>query len=237
MDAWVGHLRSLQDIDLIIDKIIQTKEDLDRSLAVREAALADEEAKIRGLNDRMKEYEGARKQKEQEFKDAEETIKRWEIRLKELKNYREYQVLTREIALAKKDNAAKEDEILKSLDEEDKIKKELKELEKQHVESQAAFAREKTEAKEKLTGFESTLQEKIRLQGELRGRLTGDLLGKYDRIRKQRNGLVIVGTQSGVCQGCHMNLPPQTVNLVRRNTEMIYCPNCQRILFWEEIRG
>ena len=37
-----------------------------------------------------------------------------------------------------------------------------------------------------------------------------------------------------VCQGCHMTLPPQQVNEVRRADKLNLCPTCQRILYIKE---
>lgn len=233
MDKWVGLLRALQDVDLDVYHLEGTKGEVGRALAARETLVKEEEAGIRDLKDKLTSLEAARKQKEGEFKAQEETTKKWEIQLKELKNFREYQVLSREIALGKKDNALREDEILKSLEEEDKVKKELKDLEGRHAGSRDLFTKERADAQEKVTGIDAALKEKGVRQEDLRKQLDESLLKKYDRIKRQRNGLALVGAMSGSCHGCHMNLPPQVVNEVRKNTGIVSCPNCQRILFWE----
>ncbi|MDR2403154.1 MAG: C4-type zinc ribbon domain-containing protein [Spirochaetaceae bacterium] len=47
-------------------------------------------------------------------------------------------------------------------------------------------------------------------------------------------GRGIVAIKSGVCTGCHMILPAQFANIVRLGKEIVFCPYCSRILFYEE---
>ena len=54
---------------------------------------------------------------------------------------------------------------------------------------------------------------------------------KFERIIKSKSGLGIVPIAGGVCNGCHMILPAQYANSVRRGEGIMFCPNCSRILF------
>jgi uncharacterized protein YbaR (Trm112 family) len=47
-------------------------------------------------------------------------------------------------------------------------------------------------------------------------------------------GRGIVGIRGGVCMGCHMILPVQFANTVRQGEEIVFCPYCSRILYYEE---
>jgi uncharacterized protein len=38
----------------------------------------------------------------------------------------------------------------------------------------------------------------------------------------------------GVCQLCHINLPPQAFNEIKRGNSLMSCPNCHRIVYWGE---
>jgi hypothetical protein len=40
-----------------------------------------------------------------------------------------------------------------------------------------------------------------------------------------------------VCQGCHIVLPIQFVNVVRSAKDIEFCPYCSRILYYEEVEG
>jgi predicted nucleic acid-binding Zn-ribbon protein len=61
-------------------------------------------------------------------------------------------------------------------------------------------------------------------------------LDRYERIRQRRHGLAVVAAQDSTCQGCRMKIPPQMYIELQKieNSDLIYCPYCQRILFWEK---
>ncbi len=61
-----------------------------------------------------------------------------------------------------------------------------------------------------------------------------NLIYKFDRIIRNKGGLATASLKSGICQGCHMQLPDQFVNIVREDVETQFCPYCSRILVYEE---
>lgn len=79
------------------------------------------------------------------------------------------------------------------------------------------------------------------LQGEraavLKGRdatavdVPGDVLRRYDLIRKKRAGIGVSKVEGSICSACHVSLPPQQMMKVRRGDTMEQCPRCLRILY------
>ena len=61
-----------------------------------------------------------------------------------------------------------------------------------------------------------------------------DILFKFERIIRNKSGLGIVPVSNGICNGCHMILPKQFVNDVRRGEDILFCPYCSRILFFQD---
>ena len=53
---------------------------------------------------------------------------------------------------------------------------------------------------------------------------------RYERLMKSKGGNVVVGVQHGVCGGCHMKLPTQTMVTCQAQNELVSCINCGRIL-------
>ena len=60
-----------------------------------------------------------------------------------------------------------------------------------------------------------------------------EIVFKFQRII-QRNRKGIVAVRGNVCDGCHMILPAQFANEVHDGNEILFCPYCSRILFYEE---
>ena len=58
------------------------------------------------------------------------------------------------------------------------------------------------------------------------------MLFKFERIIRNKEGLGIVALRAGVCTGCQMILPPFFANRVRIGEEIMFCPNCSRIVFY-----
>jgi hypothetical protein len=61
-----------------------------------------------------------------------------------------------------------------------------------------------------------------------------EVLRRYNHIRMRR-GLAIVAVTDGVCQGCHMAIPPQLYNILQRRNSLELCPTCARIIYWDKL--
>ena len=46
------------------------------------------------------------------------------------------------------------------------------------------------------------------------------------------NGQAISSVIQGVCQICHMGIPPQKFNELMRGEALMTCPNCNRMIYW-----
>ena len=58
-----------------------------------------------------------------------------------------------------------------------------------------------------------------------------ELMKTYITIRENR-GTAVAGVNDAVCQGCHLNIPPQMYNELQRCDSLKFCPHCQRIIYW-----
>ena len=55
----------------------------------------------------------------------------------------------------------------------------------------------------------------------------------FDKLYKGRNGLALAKANGGDCGGCHMQIPPQIINDIKRLNALITCDSCGRILYWD----
>ncbi len=223
----------MQEVDLGIKEINQKIEEYPRRIAELEENLSQKKAACEQRRKTLVELEMDRRKKESNLRLEEERLKQWEARLKEIKNNRDYQALLREIAAAKRDNSLMEEEILKELEEIDAIEKELEQREPEYRNLEEEFNITNSKLKDRFAQEEKELGERTQIRGKLARDIDTDLLKRYDLIRRQRAGFALVPARDSACQGCHMDLPPQVFNEVRKNKEIIHCPNCQRIMYWE----
>jgi uncharacterized protein len=107
----------------------------------------------------------------------------------------------------------------------------------------------KAEAQQKLDNMEKEqqlfhaglLEEKDKLMGQAkvlqvkRQRFVSELpwadLQMYERLRRAKGGLAVVAVRGGLCGGCHVGVPANTLRQARSGTELTSCPTCGRILY------
>ena len=153
---------------------------------------------------------------------------------------REFEALERQI----KDAGAQEEELLKQIRAKEQ---ECKELEAEcNVRSEALKAQEEIVAAEqaKLNDASgSKLEEQKKLDEQCRAFVDGQLIteelyAKFCTIVRNKHGKGIVPIHGTVCQGCHIVLPIQFVNDVRKDPDKIQvCPYCSRVLYYEDVEG
>ena len=59
-------------------------------------------------------------------------------------------------------------------------------------------------------------------------------LKTYDTLLSKR-GYAVAPVIKGVCQGCHMALPPQLNNILARMESIETCPRCVRLVYRKEL--
>jgi predicted nucleic acid-binding Zn-ribbon protein len=147
---------------------------------------------------------------------------------------REFEALDKEI----KDATLKEQACRRDIQREERILSELDESIKQIA---SMIDTQEIELVERRTGIEAEITRKRQEIAELleqeQGIVSGidaEVLFKFERIVRNKMGKGIVAIKGGVCTGCHMILPAQFANDVHMGQEIVFCPYCSRILFYEE---
>lgn len=91
-------------------------------------------------------------------------------------------------------------------------------------ESEGAVATRLNEVETQLAGQQEARKEVV-------AKVQPVLYRRYELVRKRR-GTAIAFTDQGTCSACHMTLPPQLFQLLKRNIEFGQCPSCNRILYF-----
>ena len=166
--------------------------------------------------------------------DAEAKIEKAERNFEQINTQREYEALAKE----RDDAEDKAKDFRSKLLREERI---LLDLDEQIKQSQALIEQQEKELDERRRGIEEEVTAKKAQMAVLSERekslapdLDPEVLFKFERIIRNKMGRGIVAIKNGVCMGCHMILPAQFANSVRQGEEVIFCPYCSRILFYEE---
>lgn len=198
--------------------------ELDRELAAFEAAAEEVRNKYEDLTKRQRE-------KDSDLKKGQESLKKTQERLTEVKTNKEYQAVLKEIEVIKEKSGQAEDVIISTLEEADRVRGEVKVKEAALEEYRQQYASERKKVEEELGALDAELLTCRQKNDEIRRQIAEDLLRRYETIQGIRNGLAVVEVWKEVCKGCHMNIPPQLYNELQKTTELISCPNCNRIIY------
>ena len=156
-----------------------------------------------------------------------------EEKLRAVKNNKEYQALLAGIEHLKADQSGVEDRLLEILDEIESAEASLAEdrayfsaFETELAEDEKVIAREAETARRSLDKI-------MAARAELETRIEPAYLEKFRRVQATKRGQAMAPVQDAMCKGCHMNIPPQLYNELQRFDQLLFCPRCQRIIYWE----
>ncbi|MDR0722675.1 MAG: C4-type zinc ribbon domain-containing protein [Treponema sp.] len=234
MDTIFENLRALQDI---LSQKITLEHDIQETpkiLNAQEELLARLKKTFIETN---QEYERARLA-EAEYRsllmEAEHSREHAEKNMDSINTQREYEALDKEI----RDASDKEQQYRKELQNQERN---LLDLDEQMRHTAALIQQQEAELAERRASIEAEIAEKKALVEQLVEEeqavtpdIDAEILFKFERIIRNKMGRGIVAIKGGVCMGCHMILPAQFANTVRQGEEIVFCPYCSRILFYEE---
>jgi predicted nucleic acid-binding Zn-ribbon protein len=224
----------LQTLERQIEEAQKEKETYPLTLERLEGLLKAQEEKKEEEKTRIEELERERIKLEGELEMETERVKRSQLKLLEIKTNKEYQALLKEIEMGKEHNSQREEEIIRMLDEIDRLKADhASTVERAHSEREE-IEQEQTRVREQMVIVEQHMTQWHHNREEIVEELDPELVKRYTTLKERRNGIAVVLVRNEGCQGCFVNIPPQLYNEVQKNKEIIVCPNCQRILYWEE---
>jgi len=153
----------------------------------------------------------------------------------EVKNNKEYQAMLKEIETAELSRSEVETEIISLLDELDKLAVLVKKDADILKERQAKYEQEKKNIEAELNAVDKDSAQWEQKKIELQKNLPDDLLARYEKIKKRSKGIGVTSVWKSVCSGCHMNIPPQLYNELQRSNQLLSCPNCDRIIYFQDM--
>ena len=208
----------------------------------------DLEDEIEGLTTRVEkikneidEFQRAITLKNGEISDAKASVERYQAQLNEVKNNREYDMLSKEIEFQTLEIELCNKKIREANSRIAEKREELENSENSEAliaERQGDLEVKKSELEEIITetrAEEDKLKEKVK---DLESKIENRLLTSFKRIRKNaRNGLGIVYVQRDACGGCFNKIPPQRQLDIKMHKKIIVCEYCGRIMIDPELAG
>ena len=223
-------LDELQGVDLKIDAFKGEKDAFLEEMALLDGKVAAAESAIAEKSGELLLVEEEKVSLDENLVMETENISRSEARLKEIKTQKEYQAVSKEISTARKLKTELEEQVLQKIGRIEELKAEIAGMAENLVSLRENVSTGKDEVQVKINLLENNITKDVAAREEIVKALPPAMFKRYTILREQRRGIAVVEAKAGSCLGCNMNLPPQLYNTLFRETELITCPHCQRIL-------
>lgn len=230
----IKKLIMLQECDKKI-KIIQVKRDL-VPIQIKKLEETFEEASriYKTKFDKLDSLEKERRAIEKDVQDIESKAVKSQGKLNNIKSNKEYTAALKEIADIEKEKGKKEDKILQMMEEIESLKVECSEIKGEQDKLREEYEEEKKEIEKELLELDKEAQKLLTQRTEYNDAVEQRMLKTYDLLRDRKAGVAVSSVIGGICQGCHLEIPPQKFNELQRCNEMMSCPHCNRLMYWGE---
>lgn len=225
-------LVTLQAIDRQLQELEQQKGNLPLRVDEMKQSLA-------GLNDRMT----ARRARATEVTmalhavrldeaDRKSKLEKRQEELYRVQTNREYDALSAEIDRLKGELDADELKELELGEEEERLKKELEQDEKERERLGRELETDSARLEEMIRQTEADVSDLLAQRESLIPQVDSRHLLVYERVREAREGIAVVPVEDDACGGCFTRLTPQMVVVIRSGENVVNCTHCRRYLYW-----
>ena len=231
-------LYQLQTMLSEIDKIKTLRGELPLEVQDLEDEVAGLGTRIEKIHNEINDLRASVANKRIEIETAKVSVEKYKAQQDNVRNNREYDVLSKEIEFQtleielceKRIREAQAAEKMKNEDlarSTEALEERTQDLEAKKAELEEIVSETKHE--------EERLREKAK---QLETTIEPRLLQAFKRIRKSsRNGLGVVYVQRDACGGCFNKIPPQKQLDIRSRKKIIVCEYCGRIMVDPELAG
>ncbi len=205
-----------------------------RMIEAMDQEIEELKSKISKEKEIIDELEKERRKKEKELDADKEKIRKHESRLYEVKTNKEYQALLKEIETVKSTNDKTEEDILTLMEKVEELKKDFEHLSVQLKKNEKEYEQKKSKLLKEVETIDKDVRQLKEERDNLLSIVSKNLKTTYRTLIERRGGTAVVSLKNGVCLGCFMNIPPQLFIEATKNRQLILCPSCNRIFYFQE---
>jgi predicted nucleic acid-binding Zn-ribbon protein len=225
-------LIQLQEVELQIKTYTDRIELLPKHLAELEQKLNTTTQSLSSGQERLSKLTLEKRKLESVIQDIEQKNSRYREQLLDVKTNEQYKALLHEIEFNREQIRKTEDDVLTKMEEEERLRKEIQQLEQQlRSEKETVDAQKKVAEAE--VGRDRQLLEELRAQRQsLIQNVTPRLFETYTRIASFRKGVAIARARGDSCEACHVRIRPHVLSQIMSGETILTCDSCNRILYW-----
>ncbi|HMG56288.1 MAG TPA: C4-type zinc ribbon domain-containing protein [Kofleriaceae bacterium] len=229
-------LLQLQTSDVKVRELQSAATQLPAKLDPLRRDLAKLQTMLDGERSKLDETNAWRKSQQELIDREREALRQAQSKFQASKNTKEFNASSREVENKRKAIGDRETELKKvneaaaqSTAQLDARSKDVEALRAELTGSEEAMSGQ-------LNGLKAQLAEATAERNAARAQVEIQWIKIYDTVAAKR-GYAVAPVVKGVCQGCHMALPPQLSNVLARMESIETCPRCGRLIYRKELLG
>jgi hypothetical protein len=195
-------------------------------------------AKLQGMLDvergKLAETENWRKSQQELIDREREALKTAQSKLQQSKNSKEFNAASREVENKRKSIQDREGELKKVAEASNASQAQLTARDGDVQKLRDELAQSEAGMADQVTALEAQLKDARAERDEARAHVEKQWVKTYDTLSAKR-GYAVAPVIKGVCQGCHMALPPQLNNILARMESIETCPRCGRLVYRKDM--
>ena len=228
-----SRLKSLYKLQTVLTEIDRIKtirgelplevKDLEDNLEGLHTRISNYKAEIEALRQKLA-------QEKEKIADSQNKIARYKEQLDNVRNNREFDLLSKEVEFQTLEIELAEKHIGEYNRSIENRTRDIEATEEKVTDHEHVLAEKRAELEE--------IVSETRQDEDLEPMIDARTLAAFKRIRKNaRNGLGVVYIQRNACGGCFNRIPPQRQLEIKMHKKIIVCEYCGRILIDPEIAG
>jgi hypothetical protein len=239
-ESVLGKLCELQDAELQLRRLENSRSAQDRAAKVRLEQIAKQKEAIENLRSRQRQARMEADKKELEVRQKRTEIEKLRQQQTQVRDNRQFAALQNEIKFAELAISKYEDEILTDFADVEAVDGEIKKAQAELTRQEGELAAVRKEIEARKDGLTREIEEDRRKRDAIAKSLPPKVADLFNRIAERLDGEALAqvirdeddADDGGyVCGGCHMSVTQNTyVLLAGRNESLCTCPNCTRIL-------
>ncbi|MBI3553713.1 MAG: hypothetical protein HY077_14545 [Elusimicrobia bacterium] len=227
-------LIAIQEADASLDKLKSDMDNIPVFVANLREAIETEKHKASDLKTMLLTLEKKKKEKELELAQKEESAKKHGTELNAVKTNEAFKALQLEIERAKAQGSEIETEILQTMEDLDKTRKEEKAA---NVEAQAEckkFEAEISAHEGRLADLKTRFDAAKAKRDEAAAPIPAETMRIYNHVRSRGKLDAVVAIEGSNCSACRITLAPQVIVEATKAKALVTCESCQRIIYRPE---
>ena len=231
----------MSDVDKLweLQTVLSALNERERQMAVKPDAFAAVEAEFEAANDEMTKLQQQlddlakeRRRVDGELSDQQETLKKYQGQLMQVKNQQQYAAAWKEIDATRKHVKELEESVLKNMTESDALQSQLDARRGGHDELKSRYDAAHEEWQHSLSDLKKEAEELRRRASQIEQTVPERLRNEFQRIYKQRQQVGMTRMLNDSCSSCRTHVRPALAQQLKRG-EMVHCEGCHRILYLE----